>query len=97
VHAFAFFLCGSFDFARDTAESLSDALEFSSETSVFFGLYVVSLSLSSEWGSVVSSHIRLGLYISSKRQTSCSLHYCFRRPCYHLPKPCILSVETVSA
>ena len=26
VHTFAFFLCGSFDFARDAAESLPDAL-----------------------------------------------------------------------
>ena len=41
MRTFALFLCGSFDFdfARDAAESLSDALEFSSETGVFFGLY----------------------------------------------------------
>ena len=95
MRTFAFFLRGSFDFARDASESLSDALESSSETGVFFGLYARSLSSSSESGSVFSHSHQIRLLYNSKRQTSCSLCCCFGRPCCHLHRFRILSVESL--
>ena len=95
VHTFAFFLHGSFDPARDAAESVSDALEFSSETSVFFGLYVLSLCALSESCSVLSHSHQIRPLYSSKRQTSCLLCCCFGMPHCHLLRLHILSVENL--
>ena len=94
VHAFAFFLHGSFDPARDAAKSVSDALEFS-KTGVCFGLYILSLSSSSESCSVFSRSHQVRPLYSSKRQTLCSLCCCFGRPHCHLHRLCILSVESL--
>jgi hypothetical protein len=95
VCSFAFFLHGSFDPARDAAKLVSDALEFSSEISVFFGLYVLSLSSSSESCSVFSCSHQIRPLYGSKRQTLCSLCCCFGRPHCHLHRLCILSFKSL--
>src|SRR6202040_926658 len=66
VRTFAFFLRGSFDFARDAAESLSDALESSSKTGVFFGLYANHCLLHRNQVLFLVTRIRLDFYITVK-------------------------------